>query len=165
MTTDERAMGLFEHIIELRQRLFYAVGALLVATIVSTVFVDTIVAWLVSPLKGGSVIVLSPTEAPIVYFKVALAAGFGLSLPVIFFQLYSFAAPGLYKSERTIVLSFLPAALVFFALGGAFTLQVLMPLSLPVLMGFLGEVVEPHLFARELPILRHDSGSLDGPHL
>ncbi len=27
MTTEERTMGLFDHIIELRQRLFYAVGA------------------------------------------------------------------------------------------------------------------------------------------
>jgi sec-independent protein translocase protein TatC len=107
------------------------------------VFVDTIVGWLVAPLQGSSVIVLSPTEAPIVYFKVALAAGFGVSLPVILYQLYSFAAPGLYQNERSVVLTFLPAALVFFVLGAAFTLQVLMPISLPVLMGFLGEVVEP----------------------
>lgn len=143
MTTTERAMGLLEHIIELRQRLFYAVGALLVATIVASVFVDTIVSWLVSPLQGTSVIVLSPTEAPIVYFKVALATGFGVSLPVILYQLYSFAAPGLYRNERTVVLTFLPGALIFFILGGAFTLEVLMPISLPVLMGFLGDVVEP----------------------
>jgi sec-independent protein translocase protein TatC len=143
MTTEERSMGLFDHIVELRQRLFYAVGALLVATIVASAFVDTIVGWLVSPLQGGSVIVLSPTEAPIVYFKVALAAGFGVSLPILLYQLYSFAAPGLYRSERSVVITFMPAALVFFVLGAVFTLQVLMPISLPVLMGFLGEVVEP----------------------
>jgi len=143
MTTEERTIGLFDHIIELRQRLFYAVGALLVATIICSIFVDTIVGWLVSPLQGSTVIVLSPTEAPIVYFKVALAAGFGVSLPVILYQIYAFAAPGLYKNERSIVVTFIPAAVVFFILGGVFTLQVLMPLSLPVLMGFLGEVVEP----------------------
>lgn len=143
MTTEERTMGLFDHIVELRQRLFYAVGALLVAMIICSIFVDTIVGWLVSPLRGSTVIVLSPTEAPIVYFKVALAAGFGVALPVILYQIYAFAAPGLYKNERTLVLTFIPAAVVFFILGGLFTLQVLMPLSLPVLMGFLGEVVEP----------------------
>ncbi len=123
MTTEERTMGLFDHIIELRQRLFYAVGALLVATIICSIFVDTIVGWLVSPLQGSTVIVLSPTEAPIVYFKVALAAGFGVSLPVILYQIYAFAAPGLYKNERTIVVTFIPAAVVFFILGGVFTFR------------------------------------------
>ncbi len=62
---------------------------------------------------------------------------------MILYQIYAFAAPGLYKNERSIVMTFIPAAVVFFILGGVFTLQVLMPLSLPVLMGFLGEVVEP----------------------
>lgn len=143
VATNEPSMGLFEHLIELRQRLFRAVVAWIVATIIASVFADTLVGWLVSPLQGSSVIVLSPTEAPIVYFKVALAAGFGMSLPVILYQVYSFVAPGLYPNERTVVLTGIPAALVFFILGGLFTLQILMPISLPVLMGFLGEVVEP----------------------
>ncbi len=142
-TSQEPSMGLFEHLIELRQRAFRAVLAWLVTTIVASAFADTLVGWLVSPLEGSSVIVLSPTEAPIVYFKVALAAGFGMAIPIILYQVYSFVAPGLYPNERSIVLTGIPAALVFFILGGLFTLQVLMPISLPVLMGFLGEVVEP----------------------
>jgi sec-independent protein translocase protein TatC len=142
-TSSEVNMGLFEHLVELRQRLFRAVFAWLIAILIASVFADTLVAWLVSPLGGSNVIVLSPTEAPIVYFKVALVAGFGLALPYILYQVFSFVAPGLYPNERAIALTGIPIAVVFFILGGIFTLQVLIPISLPVLMGFLGEVVEP----------------------
>jgi sec-independent protein translocase protein TatC len=142
-TADGRSMGLFEHLVELRQRAFRAIGAWLISTILASFFADTLISWLVSPLRGSSVIVLSPVEAPVVYFKVALAAGFGLALPFILYQLYMFVEPGLYPNERKIVLTGIPAAMGFFILGGIFTLQVMVPLSLPMLLGFLGEVVEP----------------------
>jgi len=136
-------MGLFEHLTEMRQRVFRAVVAWILATVVGSMFADRLVAWLVTPLQGASIIVLSPTEAPIIYFKVALAAGFGAALPYILYQIYGFVAPGLFKNERQIILMAIPSVVVFFLLGALFTLQVLMPISLPVLMGFLGEVVEP----------------------
>ena len=143
MTTRENSMGLFEHIKELRQRLFRAVVSWILATLLASAFADMIVEWLVQPLEGGSVIVLSPTEAPIIYFKIAIAAGFGLALPYILFQVYGFVAPGLYPNERSVILLGIPAVFVFFVGGALFTLQVLIPVSMPVLMGFLGEVVEP----------------------
>ena len=143
MTSVLSSMGLFEHLTEMRQRLFRAVIAWIGATVVASIFTDQLVVWLVKPLQGGSLIVLSPTEAPIIYFKVALAAGFGASLPYILYQLYGFVAPGLFKNERQIVLMSIPSVVVFFVLGALFTLQILMPISLPVLMGFLGEIVEP----------------------
>lgn len=137
------SMGLFEHLGELRQRLFRAVVAWILATAVASVFADQLIALLARPVQGATIIVLSPTEAPIIYFKVALATGFGAALPFIIYQVYAFASPGLYENERQIVLTSIPSVVVFFILGAAFTLQVLIPISLPVLMGFLGEVVEP----------------------
>lgn len=137
------SMGLFEHLTEMRQRLFRAVIAWILATVAALAFAEPLVVWLLRPLQGSSVIVLSPTEAPIIYFKVALAAGFGAALPYVLYQIYGFVAPGLFKSERQIVLMAIPSVVVFFVLGALFTLEVLMPISLPVLMGFLGEVVEP----------------------
>ena len=143
MATHEQSMGLFEHIKELRQRLFRAVISWILATLLASAFAEVIVEWLVQPLEGGSVIVLSPTEAPIIYFKIALATGFGLALPYILFQVYGFVAPGLYPNERSVVLLGIPAVFIFFVLGALFTLHVLIPISMPVLMGFLGEVVDP----------------------
>jgi sec-independent protein translocase protein TatC len=143
MTAEQASMGLFDHIKEMRQRLFRAVIALIITTIIASMFVDALVAYLVSPLEGGNVIVLSPTEAPIIYFKIALAAGFGLSLPYTLYQIYGFIAPGLYPNEKTLVISSVPAVLLFFIGGAVFTLEILIPVSMPVLMGFLGDVVQP----------------------
>ncbi len=145
MATVEQSMGLFDHIKELRQRLFRAIIAWIVGIIIASAFTDTLVVWLARPMENAGVelIVLSPTEAPITYFKIAIAAGFVIGLPYILYQLYAFVAPGLYRNERSVILFGIPAVVVFFVLGSLFTLQVLIPLSLPVLMGFFGEVVRP----------------------
>ena len=136
-------MTLFEHLKELRQRLFRAVAVLIVAMVAVSFAVDYVVVWLVKPLGGGHVIVLGPTEAPIIYFKIALILGFVLSLPYTLYQAYGFVAPGLYPRERTTLLVGIPAVVVFFVLGAVFTMEILVPLSMPILMGFFGDVVEP----------------------
>ncbi len=139
----EAEMTLLDHIQELRQRLFRVVIAIIVTTIAASLVVDYIVAWLVKPLGGAIVVALSPTEAPMTYFKIALALGFGASLPYILYQIYAFIAPGLFAHERKTFLLGLPAVLIFFILGALFTLQILVPVSMPVLMGFFGTVITP----------------------
>jgi sec-independent protein translocase protein TatC len=146
-TAEERAMGLFDHIKELRQRLFRAIVVWIVATIGASMVVEQLINWLVAPAKAAgpnvSIIVTSPPEGAIIYFQVALAAGFALSLPYMLYEIYGFVAPGLYRNERTVFVFGIPSVLVFFILGAIFTLQLLIPTSLPVLMGFLGDIVEP----------------------
>ncbi|HOT90537.1 MAG TPA: twin-arginine translocase subunit TatC [Anaerolineae bacterium] len=139
----EAEMTLLDHIQELRQRLFRMVIAIVVATIAASLVVDYVVAWLVKPLGGAIVVALSPTEAPMTYFKIALGLGFGASLPYILYQIYAFVAPGLFAHERKTFLLGLPAVLIFFILGAIFTLQILVPVSMPVLMGFFGTVITP----------------------
>jgi sec-independent protein translocase protein TatC len=148
IATQERSMGLFEHIRELRQRLFRSVLAWVVGTVIAMNFVDTLVGWLVRPVRSAgagtiSVIVLSPTEAPIIYFQLAMIGGLAMALPFILYQVYGFVAPGLYPKERSILLIAIPAVVIFFSLGTIFALQFLIPLSLPVLLSFLGDVVQP----------------------
>ncbi len=139
----EKEMTLLDHIQELRKRLFRSVVAVLVATVAASLVVDYVVAWLVKPLGGAMVVALSPTEAPMTYFKIALALGFGVSIPYLLYQIYAFIAPGLFVNERKTILFVIPAIIIFFILGALFTLQILVPLSMPVLMGFFGSVVTP----------------------
>jgi len=139
----EAEMTLLDHIKELRRRLFNSVTAIIITTIIASLVADYIINWLTRPLGGALVIALDPVEAPIVYFKIALAIGFGAALPYIFYQIYQFAAPGLLPNERKMLMFGLPAVAVFFVLGMLFTLQILVPLSMPMLMGFLGTVVTP----------------------
>lgn len=139
--TEENGMDLLEHIRELRVRLFRSVAAVIITTIIAMLVTDYVVAWLVKPLGGAPIVVLSPTEAPMTYFKIALTLGFGAALPYLLYQIYAFIRPGLFSNERKTVLLVLPTVIIFFVLGALFTLQVLVPISMPVLMGFFGSVV------------------------
>ncbi len=141
---NETELPLLEHLAELRRRLFYAIVALLIGAAGGLLITPQVIRWLVQPLKGGEVIVLSPTEAPIIYFKVALLLGFVLAMPYILYQVYAFVAPGLHPNEKRAFLVGIPAAILLFFLGAAFTLKILVPISMPVLMGFLAGIVSPN---------------------
>ncbi len=149
MAMDNTELPLLEHLAELRRRLFAAIIALLIGAAGGLLITPQVIRWLVRPLQGGQVIVLSPTEAPIIYFKVALLLGFVLAMPYILYQVYAFLAPGLKPNERRVFLLGIPAAIVLFLLGAAFTLQVLVPLSMPVLMSFLAGIVSPNYSLEE----------------
>ena len=149
MAMDNTELPLLEHLAELRRRLFAAIIALLIGAAGGLLITPQVIRWLVHPLQGGQVIVLSPTEAPIIYFKVALLLGFVLAMPYILYQVYAFLAPGLKPNERRVFLVGIPAAILLFLLGAAFTLQVLVPLSMPVLMSFLAGIVSPNYSLEE----------------
>ncbi|HQJ10783.1 MAG TPA: twin-arginine translocase subunit TatC, partial [Anaerolineae bacterium] len=80
---------------------------------------------------------------PIIFFKVTLLLGLLITLPYILYQLYAFVAPGLFPHERKFLLQSVPGVILLFMLGVAFTLLVLIPFSIPVLTGFLSDVVTP----------------------
>jgi len=62
--------------------------------------------------------ITDPMEGIITYLKVALLAGLLAASPVIFYQLWAFVAPGLYKRERKTVVPLVIASTGLF-LGGA----------------------------------------------
>lgn len=139
----EEKLTLLEHIQELRHRLFRAIIALIVGALFGALITNPAIRVLVRPLQQAEVIVLSPTEAPIIYFKVALFLGFRIALPYITYQIYAFVRPGLYPKEQKVFLLAVPSVFILFLLGATFTLTILIPFSIPVLMGFLRDVVTP----------------------
>ncbi len=138
-------MALLDHIAELRRRLFRAIIALLLGTGVGLALARPAIGLLIRPVEGH-VTVLSPTEAPAIYFKVAFVLGFGVALPYIAYQIYAFVRPGLYPQERRYVLLGIPVMVVLFGLGVLFAMIVLVPFSLPVLMSFLADEVT-HIYS------------------
>lgn len=147
MADDERK-SLLEHITELRARLLRVVLALIIGMAPGLLLAERAIQFLVTPLGENRPIVLGPTDAPLIYFKVALFLGLILVLPYILFQIYGFLAPGLYPNEKRLLLLGIPAVLLLFFLGALFTLEVLIPTSIPVLTGFLQDIVQP-LFSLE----------------
>jgi len=140
----EEAKPIIGHLIELRKRLLWVVGAMVIGTAVCFGFVEPIYNFLVQPLadamaaEGGSqrLIYTGLTEAFFTYLKVAFFAGVFLTFPILLLQVWLFIAPGLYKAEKNAFLPFLIATPVLFFAGGAAVYYVVMPQAWPFFLSF-----------------------------
>ncbi len=127
-------MPLFDHLIELRNRLMWSIGAVMVAFLVCYQFKVRIYAFLVHPLAvifkgqtGRHLIYTGLTEAFFTYVKVSFWAGLCIAFPVVAVQIWKFVAPGLYKNERRAFLPYLFATPVLFAMGASLAYFVVIP--------------------------------------
>jgi sec-independent protein translocase protein TatC len=132
-------LSILQHLNELRVRLTWAVGALLVGTVISFVFAKDILLFMLEPY-GGQLQTLRPTEGIETFFKVALVAGFILAMPVILYQFWLFISPGLTRRERRYVVIFIPATLGMFLLGILFAWFILVPAAVNFLATFMPDV-------------------------
>lgn len=138
-------LTILEHLKELRIRLTYAGVGVLVATVVSFLFAERLLQFLLQPYAasnpaGSSLQTLRPTEGIETYFKVSLLAGVVLSMPIILYQFWRFIEPGLHRHEKRYIYVFIPSALLLFALGLAFAWFVLAPAAIYFLANFMPEV-------------------------
>lgn len=129
------------HLAELRKRLFVSIVVILVMFLICFAFWQPILAWMIAPLKavlpeGSNVIFTGVQEPFFTAMKVAFFAGFILSLPVIFWQFWLFVAPGLYDNEKKLVIPFVAAATMMFAIGASFCYYVVVPLAFGFLIAF-----------------------------
>ncbi|WP_298464542.1 twin-arginine translocase subunit TatC [uncultured Erythrobacter sp.] len=141
---DETRAPLLDHLIELRARLMRSVLALAIGFGVCLYFADTILGFLIQPLKDafpegeGQLIFTKLPELFFVDLKVALFAGFMVSFPIIANQLWAFVAPGLYAKEKKAFLPFLIATPVLFLGGASLAYFVVMPTAFRFFLGFGG---------------------------
>lgn len=134
---------LIYHLIELRQRLIYAIIGFFAAFGVCYVFSEEIFQFLVQPLatllqeKGPRRLIYTGlTEAFITYIKVAAFAASFLSFPIVATQLWMFIAPGLYRKERKVFVPLLIATPILFLIGAAFAYYVIFPAAYAFFLSF-----------------------------
>ncbi len=136
---------LIDHLIELRDRLKWAVIAFFVCFVAAYVFAEDIYAFLVRPLatiyaeqgvENPRMIYTALTEAFFTYLKVSFYTALFVSFPILATQLYKFAAPGLYRTERRAFLPFLIATPVLFALGASLVYSFIFPLAWSFFLSF-----------------------------
>ena len=134
---------LASHLIELRARLVWIVGAMILGTAISFVFVEDIYSFLVQPLADAQdgndsqrLIYTGLTEAFFTYLKVAFFAGIFLTFPILLLQIWLFIAPGLYSNEKSAFLPFMVATPVLFFLGGAVVYYFVLPMAWPFFLSF-----------------------------
>lgn len=151
-TTDsgEKVMPFLEHLEELRQRLLKIILSVVLFSLGSYFISRQIMALLLKPYPyDEKLIFLAPTEGFIVHIKISLFAGIIISLPVIFYQLWSFVSPGLYKKEKKHIPFTLFFSLFFFALGASFCYFIIIPYGLNFLLGFNTEQLEAAIQIKE----------------
>jgi sec-independent protein translocase protein TatC len=146
MIKNERLMSIWEHLKELRNRLFKAVLALAVGTGVSFMFADRLIHWLTLPIGSQYKLQsIEVTENFSVFMQVSLLSGFIIAIPVILYQLLAFIFPGLTSKERRWIKVGIPLATIFYASGALFTYYVMMPTAIPFLLGFMDIPTNPRL--------------------
>ncbi len=141
-------MTIWEHLEELRKRIIKAAIGVLAGTVVAWVFRVQLLAWLVIPYqrtwltrfnKPLQLQTLAPADAFLGYLELSLMAGVIASVPVIFYQLWAFISPGLYKKEKRLIVPFVFFSSALFLSGVAFAYYVAFPFPFNYFLSLLGE--------------------------
>jgi sec-independent protein translocase protein TatC len=152
---DDTKLPLTDHLAELRGRLFKAISAWLLATVLVYSFSEQVFRFLMEPAvralgDGRPLQAIAPAEIFFTYLKSALLFGFVLALPVVFWQAWRFVAPGLYPSEKNTVVPFVAVSTLLFAGGAAFGYAVVFPVMFDFFIGFDSDFVQSSWTMREV---------------
>jgi sec-independent protein translocase protein TatC len=139
-------MSFLDHLDELRRRIIYTVASVFVGFVISFFFIDEIFDFIMRPLQqmlppGQTLIYTDPTEAFILYIKIALIAGLILASPAVMTQVWLFVAPGLYANEKRWAIPFILMSSFFFVLGAAFSHYVVFPLTWRFFVSFTTDIL------------------------
>jgi len=145
---DETRLPLTEHLAELRTRLFRILLAWVIGSAAAWSYAEGIFGLLLAPAIAAlgegerTLQAIAPAEIFFTYLKCALLAGFVFALPVVFWQVWAFVAPGLYDSERNTALPFVIVSTVLFAGGAIFGYTQVFPLMFSFFTAFDSEFVK-----------------------
>jgi len=118
-------MSFFEHLGELRKRILWSIFYILIFFLAAWPFVDKVYQWLAQPVlqflpEGKTLAFTSLTEPFMMYIKLSFITSLFVSSPFVFYQLWLFVSPALFKKEKKWVFPFVFFTTLFFLLGGAF---------------------------------------------
>ena len=134
------------HIADLRKRLVISCLTVAAMFFVCFSFYEPILNWMMVPVeavlpKNSQMVAVEIQETFFTALKVAFFAGFIVSLPVIFWQLWLFLAPGLYDHEKKLVIPFVFFATLMFLIGASFAYYIVVPVGFEFLINFGSTVV------------------------
>ena len=147
----EALMTFTEHLQELRKRLkhcvYYIIGGALICYAVrkelfAILVIPLIRAWQEADLGTPKLHFQNPIEPFFTYLKIAFIGGMFLASPLIFFEIWKFVAPGLYKKERNYVIPFTVASAVFFLGGACFGYFLVFPYAFQFFLAYANQNVD-----------------------
>lgn len=148
----ERDMGFLDHLEELRWHIIRAAGAILVVAIVMMIFKEfTFGTIIFGPKKYdfftyeffcslGEATCFRPPELPLetremgeqffIHIKASFWMGFIFAFPYVFYQLWSFIKPGLYKNEQKAARGLVFVCSMLFVVGVLFGYFIIAPFAI-----------------------------------
>ena len=139
-------MTLWEHLAELRTRLFRVAIAVAVGAVLGWFLYPYVLAILKHPFNevqpGQPFIATEPLQAFGLRLKMSAYIGIAVAMPVIVWQVWRFVTPGLYPHEKKYAIPFTVSAVVLFLGGAAVAYYVLNP-TLEFLTTIGGSQIEP----------------------
>jgi len=144
---EEEKQPFLGHLEELRKRLIACAIAVGVGFAAAYGFSERIFQLLIAPLQavmpeGDSLIFTNLPEMFFTYLKVSILTGIMVMAPFIFYQLWMFIAPGLYKREKRYVIPFVLSSTILFVGGSLFGYFVVFPFGFKFFIGFSNEYVK-----------------------
>ncbi|CAN7002686.1 unnamed protein product [Brassica oleracea var. botrytis] len=141
---DDKEMTIFDHLEELRERIFVSVLAVGAAIIGCFAFSKDLIVFLEAPVKNQGVrfLQLAPGEFFFTTLKVSGYCGLLLGSPVILYEIIAFVLPGLTRAERRFLGPIVFGSSLLFYAGLAFSYWVLTPAALNFFVNYAEGVVE-----------------------
>jgi sec-independent protein translocase protein TatC len=153
---DDERLPLTQHLAELRTRIVRILVIWIIFTALAWNYSELIFSYLLDPavaaLSEGerTLQAIAPTEIFFTYLKCAVLAGFVMALPVVFWQIWAFVAPGLYTSERKAIVPFVVISSLLFGGGAIFGYMMVFPLMFDFFTQFDSDFVESAWTMREV---------------
>ena len=127
-------MSFLEHLEELRWRLIKSIIAVLLGGMISFLFIEEILQFLISPIKDLSnppdLQVLKVQRMFMIKWGGSLLGGVLLTIPGLTYQLAKFIGPGLHNNEKKVMFPLVFFSYFAFLIGIVFAFVVLIPYSL-----------------------------------
>ncbi len=148
-------MPFLDHLEELRRRLFWISGAIVIGVVVGFALLSRldIIRLLERPilplLHGQKLIYTHPGTSFHILLNASLALGIVLASPVIVGQIWGFLAPALYAHEKRVVIPVVIAMVALFLAGVSLSYFVVLPLTLQFLMSIESTALTPLISATE----------------
>lgn len=141
---DDKEMSIFDHLEELRQRIFISVLGVGGSILGCFAFSKDLVRLLEAPVQSEGVrfLQLAPGEFFFTTLKVSGYCGLLLGSPIILYEIIAFIIPGLTKAERRFLGPIVLGSSVLFYAGITFSYLVLVPAALNFFVNYAEGAVE-----------------------
>ncbi|MEP6999509.1 MAG: twin-arginine translocase subunit TatC [bacterium] len=150
-------MPFLDHLEELRWRIIWSLGALVVGVVISfallLTFTAPVLQWLQSPilpyLHGRRLMNTHPGGGFSILMQTALVGGIIIALPVVIYQIWAFLSPALHRHEKRVGVPVIIGAVFLFVCGAALSWYLVLPMTLRFLTGIGDEAFEQMITADE----------------